>query len=234
MGILRNSVMGVALAATLSLAASSAKAQSTTILNYGGTPAKVTWSNTLGTNGRLIAGTVATPGTLVDVTAPPSIAESGVSWTFSADFVAGSSAWLVNTSTVKIKAAQFNNGSFSFTGVGGNILSGTFTQGTLVSNNGALSFSVGGNNVTYTGGTALTGYTSPWIGDLAFGISGHTLGISGWGHSAGNITTSTFNGATSGTMDLMQSGVPEPGEWAAMGILASGLTGLMVRARRRK
>ncbi|MFY7951141.1 MAG: PEP-CTERM sorting domain-containing protein [Armatimonadaceae bacterium] len=35
-------------------------------------------------------------------------------------------------------------------------------------------------------------------------------------------------------MDVASGGVPEPGEWAAMGILASGLTGLMVRARRRK
>jgi hypothetical protein len=30
------------------------------------------------------------------------------------------------------------------------------------------------------------------------------------------------------------SAVPEPGEWAAMGMLASGLGGLVVRARRRK
>jgi len=30
------------------------------------------------------------------------------------------------------------------------------------------------------------------------------------------------------------SPVPEPGEWAAMGMLASGLGGLVVRARRRK
>jgi hypothetical protein len=29
-------------------------------------------------------------------------------------------------------------------------------------------------------------------------------------------------------------GVPEPGEWAAMGMLASGLGGLVIRARRRK
>jgi len=33
---------------------------------------------------------------------------------------------------------------------------------------------------------------------------------------------------------LTSAPVPEPGEWAAMGILASGLTGLMIRARRRK
>ncbi len=34
--------------------------------------------------------------------------------------------------------------------------------------------------------------------------------------------------------DIVPDPVPEPGEWAAMGILGAGLTGLVVRARRRR
>ncbi len=233
MGILRNSLFGVAIAATVSVAATSAQAAQT-ILTYGGSPALVTWSKTSGANGRLFAGNTYGGNTLVDVTAPPVVAESAVAWTFSADFIAGSSQWLLNTPTVKIKSASFSNGTFSFVGTGGTILSGTFTQGELVSNNGALSFSVGGNNVTYTGGTALIGVATPHIGDMSFGISGHSLASTGWAQSSGNITTTSFSGQAGGTMDVASGGVPEPGEWAAMGILASGLTGLMVRARRRK
>ncbi len=233
MGILRNSFFGVAIAATVSVAATSAQAAQT-ILTYGGSPALVTWSSTSGTAGRLFAGATHGGSTLVDVTAPPVVAESAVAWSFSADFVAGSSQWLLNTASVKIKSAGFTNGSFSFVGTGGTILSGTFTNGTLVSNNGALSFSVGGNDVTYTGGSALIGVATPHIGDMSFGISGSSIGTNGWAQSGGNITTSSFSGQAGGTMDVASGGVPEPGEWAAMGILASGLTGLMVRARRRK
>jgi len=224
MSILRKATASVALTVSIAALAGSAQAAGTTILTFGGTPGTVTWSKA--TN-KLIAGTTATPGTLTDVTAPPAIAETSVTWSFSADFVAGTSQNLGGG----VKVAQFNNGSFSFTGIGGNILSGTFSSGTLVSNNGAITFSVGGNAVSYTGGTALVGAPGN-VGDMSFGISGHGL-ASGWTMSAGNITTNTFTGQAGGTFDA-SSGVPEPGEWAAMGILATGLTGLMVRARRRK
>jgi len=229
MSILRKAAASVALTVSIAAVAGSAQAANTTILNFGGSPGLVTWSKTSGANGRLFAGATYGGSTLSDVTAPPSIAEAGVTWTFSADFVAGSSQNLGGG----IKAAQFNNGVFSFVGIGGTILSGTFTSGTLVSTSGALTFSVGGNNVTYTGGNALVGYSSPWNGDMSMGISGHSLS-NGWSMSGGNITTTSFAGQGSGTFDLVSSGVPEPGEWAAMGILATGLTGLMVRARRRK
>jgi len=226
MSILRKAAASVAL--TVSIAAVAGSAQAATILNFGGAPGLVTWSKASGTNGRLFAGATYGGSTLSDVTAPPAIAEAAVTWSFSADFVAGTSSNLGGG----IKMAQFNNGTFSFTGIGGTILSGTFSAGTLVSNNGALTFSVGGNSVSYTGGTALVGAPG-LVGDMSFGISGHALGSSGWTMSGGNITTSTFAGQGSGTFDA-NGAVPEPGEWAAMGILATGLTGLMVRARRRK
>ncbi|MFY7952594.1 MAG: PEP-CTERM sorting domain-containing protein [Armatimonadaceae bacterium] len=227
MSILRKATASVALTVSIAALAGSAQAAGTTILTFGGTPGTVTWSKASGANGRLFAGATYGGSTLTDVTAPPVVAESGVTWSFSADFVAGTSQNLGGG----IKVAQFNNGTFSFTGIGGNILSGTFSSGTLVSNNGAITFSVGSNGVNYTGGTALVGAPGN-VGDMSFGISGHGL-ASGWNMSAGNITTNTFTGQAGGTFDA-SSGVPEPGEWAAMGILATGLTGLMVRARRRK
>ncbi len=205
-------------------------AQATVILNssfFGGSPGTVTWSKTSGANGRLFAGTSYGGSTLVDVVAPPVIAETGVTWSFSADFIAGSAQNFGGG----VKSANFNNGTFSFVGTGGTILSGTFTSGVLVSNNGAITFSVGGNGVQYTGGTALSGAPSN-SGTMTLALSGHSL-ASGWTMSGGNITTSTFAGNGMGTYEA-NAAVPEPGEWAAMGILASGLTGLMARARRRK
>jgi hypothetical protein len=225
MSILRKAAASVALTVSIAAVAGSAQA-AVTILNFGGAPGLVTWSKTSGANGRLFAGATYGGSTLSDVTAPPSIAEAAVTWSFSADFVAGTSQNLGGG----IKTAQFNNGVFSFVGAGGTILSGTFSSGTLVSTSGALTFMVGGNDVTYTGGTALVGAPS-LVGNMSMGISGHNL-ASGWTMSSGNITTNTFAGQGSGTFDV--SDVPEPGEWAAMGILATGLTGLMVRARRRK
>ena len=223
MSILRK-VAGAAASGALLVAAVAPAQANQTILNFGGALGAVTWSGAAGPNGQLFAGATVGSSTLVDVTAPPAIYENNVTWAFSGDFVAGSAKNLGGG----IKTAEFNNGSFSFTGASGNILSGTFTKGLLLSNNGALSFSVGGNNIQYTGGTAL----DPNLGnrgDMSFGLSGVNLGSSGFGISAGNITNQSFNGQAGGTFD---QGVPEPGEWAAMGILASGLTGLVLRRRR--
>ena len=229
MSILRKAVAAVAVAPAI--AASAGSAQAAVILNssfFGGSPGTVTWSKTSGSHGRLFAGTSYGGSTLVDVVAPPVIAENGVVWSFSADFIAGSAQSFGGG----VKSANFNNGIFSFTGTGGTILSGTFSSGILVSNNGAITFSVGGNDVQYTGGTALAGAPGN-SGNLTIALSGHSLGSNGWSMSGGNITTSTFAGNGMGTYET-NAAVPEPGEWAAMGILASGLTGLMVRARRRK
>jgi hypothetical protein len=205
----------------------------TTILSFGGSPGVITWSKNSGANGRLFAGTSYGGSTLIQVTAPPSVAESTVAWSFSADFVAGSSKWLINTSSLKIKAAEFNNGVFSFAGTNGDILSGTFASGILVSNNGALSMSVGDALIRYSGGLALKGLGTRPTGNLTIGISGTGL-PTGWNmNTAGNITTTGFSGNASGTLDAT-TGVPEPAEWASIGTLATTLVGLTLRAKRRR
>jgi len=79
-------------------------------------------------------------------------------------------------------------------------------------------------SVTYTGGT--------WL---------DAVRIATTGTASGQIVTGEFglSGLPSGRVGVDQvylsaSAVPEPGEWAAMGMLASGLGGLVIRARRRK
>jgi len=202
-------------------------AANTTILTFGGALGLVGWSKVAGPSGQLFAGAAPGTFTLVDVTAPPAIYEPNVNWAFSGDFVAGSAKNLGSG----IKSADFTNGSFSFTGFAGNVLSGTFSKGVLVSNNGALTFSVGGDNIQYTGGIAL----DPSLalnGNMSFGLSGTNLGSGGFGiDGAGNISDLSFSGQAGGSLD--QSPVPEPGEWATIGILASGLTGLVLRQRRK-
>jgi hypothetical protein len=56
--------------------------------------------------------------------------------------------------------------------------------------------------------------------------------------AAGNLNPGTYNftninGNGPLPLNVKVSTVPEPGEWAAMGILGAGLVGLMARARRR-
>jgi len=231
-------------AASISLTAVPASA-SETILSFAGSPARITWDRNSGSHGRLFAGTSYGGTTDVDITTPLDLAQSGVQWSFSADFVAGTSEWLWNDPAegIWIKSAIFENGSFSFSKAGQNFLSGTFTTGNLISSNGSLFFSVGGGDVSYTGGQALAGMPPSSVGDLGFGISGHNLNGTGWNQSGGNITTQSFFGTADGSFELADSGgfsgpsgpgaVPEPGEWAAMGILASGLVSLVVRSRSR-
>ena len=241
MNVLRNSVPVLGLGVLLS-GVVVAPAAADTLLTFGGMPAKVTWDRYSGSTGRLFAGTTYGGSTVVDILAPPEVVEPAVNWSFSADFVAGSSAWVMNTTTTKIKTASFNNGSFSFTGAQGLLVSGTFTDGTLVSNNGSLMFTVLNSNVTYAPGTVMIG--NPNItGDFAFSLVNHRLGMSGWAQSGGNITATTFSGNAGGSVEVTgspalggsytpSSAVPEPGEWAAMGILGAGLAGLVVKKRR--
>ena len=76
---------------------------------------------------------------------------------------------------------------------------------------------------------------APLIGNLNLSFSSllplPTLDTSGV--NAGNLHQN-WNAQFSGNADAIGTTVPEPGEWAAMGILATGLTGLMVKARRRR
>jgi hypothetical protein len=78
--------------------------------------------------------------------------------------------------------------------------------------------------VTYTGGT--------WLDAIRIATAGSANGQTVTGGFG-------FTGLPAGRIGVDQvslsaSAVPEPGEWAAMGMLASGLGGLVIRARRRK
>jgi hypothetical protein len=79
-------------------------------------------------------------------------------------------------------------------------------------------------SVTYTGGT--------WLDAVRIATAGAASGQTVTGELG-------LSGLPSGRVGVDQvylsaSAVPEPGEWAAMGMLASGLGGLVIRARRRK
>jgi len=210
---------------TLVGVASRSEAQHT-LLRFGDAQGLVTWSKFEGPSGQLFAGSTPGSSALVDVIGPPAIYEANVSWAFTADFVAGSAKNLGGG----IKSAEFNNGAFNFTGMAGNILSGTFTRGILVSNQGFLSFAVGGSNIYYTGGYALDSMGLGILGNMEMMLAGTGLGSSGFGISPnGNITNSTFSGQANGVLDVR---IPEPGEWAAMGVLSGALAGLVLKRRR--
>jgi len=96
---------------------------------------------------------------------------------------------------------------------------------TYAGTNGPL-FNYSGT-VDYTGGL--------WLDPLRHYISGSAHGQ----HLTGTWEFSGTAAKPKGVdyLNITVSGpsaVPEPGEWAAMGMLASGLGGLVVRARRRK
>ena len=78
--------------------------------------------------------------------------------------------------------------------------------------------------VTYTGGT--------WLNAVRIATTGSASGQV----VVGEIGFSGLPGGRVGVdqVYLSATAVPEPGEWAAMGMLASGLGGLAIRARRRK
>jgi hypothetical protein len=78
-------------------------------------------------------------------------------------------------------------------------------------------------DVTFTGGT--------WLNAVRIA----TTGAGGTQTVVGQLGFSGLPGGRSGVdqVYLSATAVPEPGEWAAIGMLGSGLGGLMLRARRR-
>ncbi len=213
--------------ATLLVASVSTAAQANdVILRFSEGYPLVTWAENEGPAGRLYSGPYPNGYALVDVQGPPLVVEANVAWYFTADFVPGTARRLGQG----VKTARFNNGNFAYIGIAGNILSGTFTKGTLTSLNTFLFFSVGGNGIQYTGGSALdpSGGTR---GNMSLVISDTGLGMGGFGIQGRNISNTHFTGMALGALD--QDAVPEPDAWAALGMLASGLTGLVLRSRRR-
>ena len=76
----------------------------------------------------------------------------------------------------------------------------------------------------WTGGTWLD-----QLRELSTGTPGGTQMVSGFFSAVGTA----FDPTGVNKLSLSGNAVPEPGEWAAMGMLLSGLGGLVIRARRR-
>lgn len=139
------------------------------------------------------------------------------------------------------------SGAFSFMiedAFGGDLLSGTFTGATLDTSGGLSGNLLSFNGVTYSSGLYLTTIQTDFpdtsnLGDFAFSLSGINHGV-GAGNLGADPGTGAFelggNGVRSGLTGNFNitANVPEPGEWAAMGVLSLGLGGLVVRARRKR
>jgi hypothetical protein len=97
-------------------------------------------------------------------------------------------------------------------------LSGTFVPTTNT---------VNGNNFTFNGSVVFT--SGAWFTELAT-----QLGNASAQSINARFTTGGVLGAGGVQSYVLTAGVPEPAEWAAMGMLATGLGGLVVRARRRR
>lgn len=234
MSLLRKASVGLALA--VSVAALSAPAYANDpILNFGTNASVMTFtSNGIG------GGTLAASDIAVDVDFTPLGGGQGPAFfMFTSNMVNGSATAGPGGSI----SALFGGGNFSiYTGPGGSgteILSGTFNSGLLFKVGGGAGFNADllDNQLVYTGGSAINEFIAahalplgtPLVGNLGLTFTAVNPSISllpGGG-------LSSFEAQVSGNLDAI-SAVPEPGEWAAMGILASGLTGLMVRARRRR
>ena len=143
-------------------------------------------------------------------------------------------AWMDNTTTTTPVAGgyriNFVDGLVKFEepNIGGTIRAeGSFSSGYL---------EVIGSNMTFrVNPGSWTSYSAPGFlpgGDGFYNFSFDLVNYNTLPGSAGGPYSYFSSTATNGLLTSVP--VPEPGEWAAMGILASGLTGLMVRARRRK
>jgi hypothetical protein len=146
--------------------------------------------------------------------------------------VAGSASVSGNNIT-----ATFNGGNFSVTtapgGGGSTLLTGTFgpSQFNATVSNGATMQTLQFGNVIYSGGSYMDDFLSMHpgravIGSFSFGltsISSPYLSVTN-----GGLDSFKANGS-GGTFDALA--VPEPGEYAAMGLIGLTVCGLILRAR---
>ena len=96
-----------------------------------------------------------------------------------------------------------------------------YLTGTFTSTNNWVS----GSNVSVAGNVNFT--SGAWFSQL-LADTGSVGSVKGYFTAGGVVGNNGVNSYS------LTTGVPEPAEWAAMGMLASGLGGLVVRARRRR
>lgn len=129
---------------------------------------------------------------------------------------------IANGTFVVSSMQSFTNGTYAPP----TFLSGTFT---------ATQNSVSGQNFVYNGLVTFT--SGDWMDDLALQLGDPSATSISGTFTTGGVLGANGNPYFSSTgvnAYNLTVGVPEPGEWAAMGMLASGLGGLVIRARRRK
>jgi len=171
---------------------------------------------------------------------------TGLSWTAGAS----KTGWLYKVPDMGFGAGSGNFVSYGVTMVQ-NLALSTGTESTLfttsfavlnsASSTGAFSVVQIGNSdgigvdLGYTTGAALNG-ASTW-NSKTFATLFLNPGTYVWNYGPNNSTFTVQIGPVGGTSGGGTTGgggaVPEPGEWAAMGILGAGLTGLVIRKRRR-
>lgn len=231
MSILRKAVLGLALTASISGAAFADPPLP--IVNFSGTPSQITFTKS--GNGGVLAASTGVETSFIAGIIPPGT--KSAQFTFSSNMVAGSAVDFFGN-----KFAAFNSGTFSLVNteagdplLGQVILSGTFSSALLQLGTNSLTFK--SEDVVYDG----TGYAEGSFNAINFPSNPPLIGVLSLSSSSispsvfvtGGGFSGDFGGQVSGNFSAT-SAVPEPGEWAAMGILATGLTGLMVRSRRRR
>jgi hypothetical protein len=131
-------------------------------------------------------------------------------------------------------------------GTGTDLLTGWFQQGVLDygnTNNSGFVTNFLLNGVVYDGGTMITEYTNPLsptfdpqlTGDLSFELRNANVSYNAGTGSLNEFQSLSFTGSFDAVPDDDTNiiPVPEPGEYAVMGMVSLTLCGLMVRARRR-
>jgi hypothetical protein len=139
----------------------------------------------------------------------------------------GGNSWFVTTGS---GIYDYYYGTMSLTSGTGSPFSGPSSS--IASGNTGNFFGLGqfspgyfeiGIPIGHSGGAPFTN-SSTWAGATLSSL-GLAAGKNVWGYGPNNANTIT--------VQVGGSAVPEPGEWAAMGILGAGLTGLVLRKRRK-
>lgn len=228
MSLNRKASVGLALAISLATLSSQAKANFE-IINFGGDTGSLA-SYSTATKQLTIANqaiTIASPTfagasvgsgfTLSTVLQLKNNGVTGSATQWQVDVLAGSFT-IQDSLSNTVLSGNFSGGILSR--FGGNVLFGTNPADAVSYNNDpqAQAFS----NFYYGG-------LYPLVGNFNLSFSS----LSPLPTKVGSNLGQDWTGQLSGNADAINA-VPEPGEWAAMGILATGLTGLMVKARRRR